>query len=414
MLFCDWLNVCQQFEVRDWPDYNGGLVVSVEGAAGLGRDRVIDRHTGEISEAWAISGSDDLEYSTAKFAQERGSFETSIMIRMVGGKLEVRGNPSAYGRLDNLFGVGLDDGIAIYNIILASLGLPTFTEGEEIMGAWNTSTKQYDKTYTGAQITRVDYTMNQAVGMGRVRDYNKWIAQQKLSRSSPDDEALERFACWNYSTVYSSTSKYWINTKHYDKGEALEEKTLPEYLKKLRKSAREGRIDKKEVRTLFKEAEDYLLKLAEWCAELGIVRSEWSLRNRWFKQHLGSGWWKPDLTDSELLEVVAVEREKITMRAVVYQQDNYDSLSASEYRALDQWKKGKPMKASQGGSIADSTFYRLRTAILEKTGHDIAARPLQSSGVSEFRPVYFQVRPLALCDAPVWYQRPSYPLQLAA
>lgn len=412
-MFCDWLNVWQQFSEAEFPDFNGGRVVSVDGACGLSREKVVDRDTGEITEAWAISGSDDIEYSTAKFSQHRGSFETTLMIRMVNGRLEVRGNPSAYGRLDNLFGVGLDDGIAIYNEVLAGLGLPVFTEGEE-MDQWLQNEQTWSKQYTGAHVTRADYTINQAVGMGRVRDYNRWIAQQKLSHSSPDDEALEKFARWDFATVYSSTSKYWINAKHYDKAEALEELTLPEYLKKLRKAARDGKISKSEVRTLYKEAEDYLGKLAEWCAELGVVRSEWSLRNRWFQQHTGAGWWKPCVTDSELLDVVAKERDKIAMRAIVYQEESYDSLSASEFRALDQWKKGKVLKASAGGTVPDRTFYRLRSGILEKTGYDIAARPLVNAGASEFRPIYFQVRPLALCDAPVWYQRPSFPLQLAA
>ncbi len=412
-MFCDWLNVWQQFDDANYPDFLGGRVVSIDGACGLSREKVLDRETGEISEAWALCGSDDIEYSTAKFTQHRGSFETTLLIRMVNGRLEVRGNPSAFGRLDNLFGVGLDDGIAIYNHVLEGLGLPTFTEGEE-HDVWLQKEQTWQKSYTGAHVTRADYTVNQSVGMGRVRDYNRWLAQQKLSHSSPDDETLERFARWDFATVYSSTSKYWINAKHYDKAEALEELTLPEYLKKLRKAARDGKIAKSEVRTLYKEAEDYLGKLAEWCAELGIVRSEWSIRNRWFQQHQGAGWWKPGVTESELLDVVAKEREKITMRAVVFQEDSYESLSASEFRALDQWKKGKVLKASAGGAIPDRTFYRLRSAILEKTGHDIAARPLQSAGVSEFRPVYFQVRPLALCDAPAWYQRPFLPLQLAA
>jgi hypothetical protein len=413
MFFCDWLNAWQQFPTGEYPDFLGGRVISIDGACDFSRRRVTDGETGEITDAWAVCGSDEIEYSTAKFGQHRGSFETTIMIRMVGGRLEVRGNPSAYGRLDNLFGVSLDDGMAIYNEILASIGLPIFTEGEE-RDIWMQREQTMMKDYTGAHITRADFTVNQAVGMGRVRDYNKWLAGQKLARSSPDDDALEKYARWNYATVYTSNSKYWINSKHYDKAEALEELTLPEYLKKLRNGVREGKIDKKEVRRLYLEAEDYLGKLAEWCAEIGVVRSEWSMRSRWFQQKKGAGWWKPHETESDLIDVVTQEREKIAMRAVVYQEESYESLSASEYKALDQWKKGSILKASHGGTIPDPTFYRLRSAIIKKTGHDIAARPMVKAQANEFRPIYFQVRPLSLADAPVWYQRPSYPMQLAA
>lgn len=413
MFFCDWLNIWQQFPVGKYPDFLGGRVISIDGHCEFARKSVLDSHTGDITEAWAVSGSDEVEYSTAKFGQHRGSFETTLMIRMINGRLEVRGNPSAYGRLDNLFGVSIDDAVLIYNSVLRRLGLPEFTQGE-VLDVWYQNEQTYRKDYTGAHITRVDLTVNQSVGMGRVRDYNKWLAGQKFSRTSPDDDDLAKFARWDFSTVYTSNSKYWINSKHYDKSEALQELTLPQYLKKLRASSREGRIPRSEVRSLYMEAEDYLGKLAEWCAEKGIVRSEWSMRSRWFQQHLGSGWWKPIETESGLIDVVTQEREKIAMRAVVHQEESFDSLTASEYRVLDLWKKGNVLRADQGGTVSVATYYRLRTSILKKTGYDIGARPLLTESCREFRPVYFQVRPLSLSDAPVWYQKPVYPDQLAA
>lgn len=413
MVFCDYLNVWQEFPDWQGGEWLGGRVISIEGACGFGRAQVIDHETGEIAAAWAVSGSDDVEYATAKFQEHTGSYETKIFIRMIGGKLEVRGNPSAVNRLDNVFGVGLDDGIAIYNEILSGLGLPEFSSGEE-QHLWLQKEGKYVKRYTGAHITRTDMTENNAVGMGNVRNYHKWLAQQKLYRSSPDDDALETFARWNYDSVYTSMSKFWINAKHYDKAAALEERTLPEYLKKLRDAVKAGKMERSEVRALYKEAEDYIGKLAEWCAEVGVSRSEWSFRNRWFVQQGGAGWWKPRDTETLLLDIVDKEKEKIAMRAIVYQMESFDSLSGPEYKALDRWKKGDELRASKGGSIPDRTFYRLRTGILEKTGHDIASRPLTTSAANDFRPVYFQVRPLSMADAPIWYQRPSYPERLAA
>lgn len=412
MFFCDYLNVSQQYPAGLYPDFLGGRMVSIDGACGLSRKRLTDSDTGEIKEAWAITVEDqadevDIEFSTPKFGEGRGSYETTLNIRMVDGKLEVRGNPSAFGRLDNLFGVGLDEGIAIYNGVLAGLGLPPFTEGVERLLDWDKDAQDYKREYTGACISRADMTVNQSVGMGRVRDYNRWLASQKVSRSSPNDADLQKFQQWDFGTVYTSTSKLWMLVKHYDKSAALEDVTLPNYMKKLRNAASVGRIQRDQVHALFKEAEDYLLKLAEWCAEVGIVRSEWSIKSRWFSQHSGSGFWKPGVCESNLIDMVTAEREKITMRAIVYQQDSYDSLSASEYRALDKWKKGVPLKASLGGDMPDPTFYRVRSAVLKKTGHDIASRPLVNQAKTDFRPVYFQVKPLSVSDAPIWYQRPS-------
>lgn len=411
MFFCDYLNVVQQHPAGVYPDFLGGRVVSIDGACGLSRRTVTDSETGEITEAWAITDADDdleIEYSTPKFGEGRGSYQTTLHIRMTGGKLEVRGNPSAFGRLDNVFGVSIDEGIAIYNGVLQGLGLPPFTEGVERILDWDKDTQSFKKEYSGACLTRVDLTVNQSVGMGRVRDYNRWLAGQKISRSSANDEDLKKFAQWDYATVYTSNSHLWLNAKHYDKAAALEEVTLPNYLKKLRKAVSAGRIRKSEVFSLYKEAEDYILKLAEWCAEMGVLRSEWSFKSRWFTQHNGLGFWKPGSCESSLFDAAMIEREKISMRAVVYQAENYESLTGSEYKALAIWKTGTPLKSSLGGDMPDRTFYRVRSSVLKKTGHDIAARPLVNQAKIEFRPVYFQVKPLSLADAPCWYQRPSF------
>lgn len=408
MKFCDRLHVWQEF--LDWKggDFLGGRVISIEGACGFGRAVVVHEETGEVGEAWAVSGSDDVEYSTAKYVRHGGSYETSIRIRMVNRKLEVLGNPSSWGRLDNVFGVGVDDGMAIYNEILRGLGLPEFSSGE-VVTQWLQNEQKHVTRYTGAHITHCDITENFAVGMGNVSAYHRWLLQQKMYRSAPGDEELEKFAQWNYSTVHTSSSAFWLNVKHYDKATALEERTLPEYMKKLREAARAGRIAKSEVRPLFQEAEDYIGKLAEWCAEVGMTRGEWSFRSRWFLQHEGSGWWRPGETEALLLEHVEREQEKIAMRAVVYQQESYLTLSAQAQGTWALWEKGHDVKSLK----PRNTFYRHRREILEKTGHDIAARPLRS-GVTDLRPVFFRVRPLSLADAPAWYVRPSCPELRAA
>lgn len=411
-MFCDWLNVWQQHE-GDWPDFLGGRVVSIEGACGLLRAPVLDRETGELAESWTLAGG-EIDYDVAKFEQHRGSFETTIMVRMVNGRLEVRGNPSSWGRLDNVFGVTLDEGVAIYNEILRGLGLPEFTEGETSIrvgaGAYNKVSGQWQEDYTGAHVTRVDMTQNCAVGMGNVKAFHKWLTQQKVYRSAPDDDQIEQFMRWDYSTVYLSESKFWVTAKFYDKARALTDVTLVQYLKKLKASAKEGRINTGDVWTLYKEAEDYLNGLACWCAEQGIARGEWSFRNRWFAQHQGLGFWKPGETEGAILDAAGQELDKIMKRAVVYQQDSYDALTDKEFRVLSDWKRGDDLLGL--GKLSKSAFYRFRTSIREKTGMDIASRPIHR--VSESRPVFFQVKPVTMRDAPLWYQRPSVPSLLTA
>lgn len=409
-MFCDYLNMWQQFDgVHD--DFFGGRVVSVEGAGKLVRMVAVD-DDGQCGELWGLSGDDcEIEYDVAKFAQHRGSFETSLRIRFVGGKLEVSGNPSAYGRLDNLFGLGLDAAVEVYNSVLRSLGLPEFTAGDSrlVHGGYSTSTEAWAKTYTGAHITRFDGTQNYAVGMGKTAMFHRWLAQQKIYRSAPGEVEIDQFAKWNWQTVYVSTSKFYINAKFYDKGDALTEVSLPQYFKKLKAAAKDGRISEREVRQLYSEAETYLNDLACWCAELGVTRGEWSLRSRYFTQHSGLGFWTPGATEAAISEVIGAEMEKVSARAVVYQVESFDSLSASEYKALDLWKKGENVRET----MKSTTFYRLRAAVREKTGYDIAARPNVTS-LRDARPVFFQVRALTLKDSPVWYQRPSAQALLAA
>lgn len=407
-MFCDWLNVWQQHD-PELPDFLGGRVVSLTGRVTLGGAIVIDKATGEEGDGLALFGDDlEIEYSTAKFVQHRGSFETNLHVRCVAGRVQVSGNPSSFGRLDNVFGLGLDECIEVYNQVLEQLGLPLFTEGE-VVKQWLQNEDRLQTTYSGAHITKCDLTENFAVGAGNVRTFNQWLLSQKVYRQAPADDRLEQFARWNYSTVYASESKFWLQMKAYDKAEAIQDVTLPQYIKKLREARKDGRLSVREVERLAKEATDYLELLAGWCAEVGMVRAEWSYRSRWFAQHEGAGFWKPGETEATLLDEAKAEVDKVFGRAVVHQQDADLGLSNAELGLLSRWKRGEPLK----DALPSSSFYRHRASILKKTGNDIAARPLVTSG-PQLRPVYFQVRPLSCSNAPAWYRAPQPCLRLAA
>jgi len=65
----DWLNVWQQFEPADYPDYIGGRFFSVEGCAHLQSSTAVDPFSGERIEGWLLAGAEEIEYQTARFAQ---------------------------------------------------------------------------------------------------------------------------------------------------------------------------------------------------------------------------------------------------------------------------------------------------------------------------------------------------------
>lgn len=405
--FVDWLNVRQKVSQVDYPDFNGGRVISVTAPSGSNASETIeveDRDTGEVITELTGFDSKWVDYELDKFADHRGSFETNLLIRLSGGVLEVRGNPSAYGRLDNLFGLSLDESISVYNRVLEGLNLPRLEVGEYFEIPYNNSNGEpcIDVHYTGAVITRCDLTMNLAVGVGNVRNFNKWIAQQKIYRSSMTDSDFDDFVKRDNKTAYLSTSKYHINAKVYDKGAAIEEVTIPGYSKKLTRAVREGRIDTKLRDFLYNEAEEYLNRLALWCAEQGVARIEYSFKSRWFQQskieNLGH---YNEETQGLLLELVEKEFAKIRERAIVHQVESFENLKPAEYTCLDRWKKGIDVREL----YSKSSFYRMKKIILDATGYDIGSVPSVGESRVEYRPVYFKINKLSVADAPSWYRK---------
>jgi hypothetical protein len=66
--------------------------------------------------------------------QHKGSFCDVVSISIRGSLLKVSGNPSRWGRLDNLFGLPtLDSCVSVFNTILAEIGLPQFTKCKGLM-----------------------------------------------------------------------------------------------------------------------------------------------------------------------------------------------------------------------------------------------------------------------------------------
>ena len=94
------------------------------------------------------------------------SYSTSLRVHCDGHRVYIEGNPSRFGRCENLFGFSsIDDCISVYNHVLRSLGLPPFTVGRFEFLQGKDGTKQR-KMYTGAVITHIDITKNHQVGMG--------------------------------------------------------------------------------------------------------------------------------------------------------------------------------------------------------------------------------------------------------
>ncbi|EGY3901384.1 phage/plasmid replication domain-containing protein, partial [Escherichia coli] len=75
--------------------------------------------------------------------QHKGSFCDVVSILIRGSLLRMTGNPSRWGRVDNLFGLtSVDACVCVFNSILLDLGLPLFTKCTRIFPS---QTKENDR-----------------------------------------------------------------------------------------------------------------------------------------------------------------------------------------------------------------------------------------------------------------------------
>ena len=116
--FIDWLSISQAHPVGSLPLAGSEFIVNTS------------IQTGEI-----VSQS-------GRGYEHGGSFETGLHVRCDGTFVSVSGNPSAFCRPDNLFGVStMREAVQVYNGVLESLGLPPFknlTENDKNSGRGST------------------------------------------------------------------------------------------------------------------------------------------------------------------------------------------------------------------------------------------------------------------------------------
>jgi hypothetical protein len=135
----------------------------------------VDLQTGETKETPYIT-----------HLQHEGSYSSSLTVRCDGSTVEVYGNPSRYGRMDNLFGYrSIDECFDFYNSILEKLGLPPFTKCTEYLFFQGKEGSRASKTSDGALISHIDVTRNWSVGSGNERAYLKALSSQSIGRSVP-------------------------------------------------------------------------------------------------------------------------------------------------------------------------------------------------------------------------------------
>ena len=206
----------------------------------------VDLHTGETSN----------EVRTSKTTVQ-ASHSTSLRVSCDGHTVTVEGNPSRFGRIENLVGLTcMEDCVAVYNQVLLRLGLPPFTTGHFEFLQGKDGEKQR-KFYSGAIIKHVDVTKNHCVGYKNERPFLRAVAT--LSLPNGKHPFLYPNGCTvDFSTTRSTGGSSWDYTKIYVKAAELIEH------------------EKKNLKNATPEDEKYYRDLVEHCAFSGIVREEHS------------------------------------------------------------------------------------------------------------------------------------------
>ncbi len=204
---------------------------------------------------------EDLNYETISSKQHKGSYNTSIQVRCDGSRVSIQGNPSKFGRLDNLFGYQtIDECVELFNAILACYDLPPFTKA-----TYYKPMQSGGFIHDGAIITNVDLTRNHMVGcdanvLPALRAMSSHTSGRKIPHLYPNGQTVD----WIYENSKSKGSGY-LYSKLYGKAHEME----------LHKTKYE----------ITEEEQDYLNKLHKYVKDAGCIREEHSLKSRYLKRH---------------------------------------------------------------------------------------------------------------------------------
>ncbi|EAA7480119.1 Replication-associated protein G2P [Salmonella enterica subsp. enterica serovar Irumu] len=325
--------------------------------------------------------------------QHRGSFCDVVSISIRGSVLRMSGNPSRWGRLDNLFGLPtVDSCVMVFNQILSDLQLPLFTKCTKLMFNQSKENEKATIVSDGALIKELHITSNKSVGEGNEDDYISGLSTQPYRNSVPRLHTNGKSVDWlskkgNVNLIYPTV---------YNKANEIELHTLAKIKNKFTENSKEY---------------NYITDVIKYCRCNGIVRFEQKLKSR-FLQKQSLGYW--GLSDYSALNKLHLDflalDEKLSVNAMDFETIS-EHLVSSGVVETTRAANTTAMYAIQWfhGHVFDFNKKQVQThrARLRKIGIDIA----QKCNVSKFSPVVVkQSREIKVADCiiPSWYIKPSH------
>jgi hypothetical protein len=373
--FIDKLNVTQDY-------LQEGQKLKLVGKEGFYR---FDLETGESTREAFVS---DLKLE--------GSFSSSVMVKCNGYRISVYGNPSRWGRMDNLFGLdNFEDCISVYNKILNGLGLPSFTKCTNFFFRTAQNGGKNQKIYNGAIFKHIDFTRNLSVGEGNERPFLKALSAHSINRSvSPYLYPNEHTVEWYGKNIQKNGSTY-------------------RYVKVYTKTADLLRHQKKHTKGGSFDDMQYYHDLIQYTAKSGVVREEHSFKREYLHRHdlCAYGLVKENQFNEEL-QVITEIRNRLEVSKMQYETiadqllekeicKSRQSANATQMAYL-MWLHG------EHSGVGKSQF-KVHKARLLQVGIDISQKldisrvPLRLKSCD-----IIEVKPL---DMPSWYRAPVVPKQ---
>lgn len=324
--------------------------------------------------------------------RHKGSYCDEVSIKISGSVIRMEGNPSRWGKVENLIGFkAIDSCVACFNNILASLKLPTFTRCTEIFHGQSKDGKKVHTFSNGAIIKRLDITTNKSVGQGNEKTFIKALSQMRYRNSIGRLHTNCCTADWlsekgNANLIYPS-----CYIKH-------EELKVHSYDKIKNKFGEES------------EQFQYYKKVYDYCKEHGVVRFEQKLKSRYLQREGLCYWGLSDFTKLEKLQEEFINmHQKLSVSKIELETIAEQLVSRG---VVDTLRKANntafyAMKWASGQDLGISTRqFKEHRARLRKIGIDIA-NPCDIDKFQAVRVVSCEqifVRPF---KAPDFYQYPT-------
>lgn len=366
LMFFDWLSIEQDF----------GYQLPIIG------DVAYQRIFIETGEASALS---------QPAYRHQGSFCDSVLIKISGSVLKMSGNPSRWGRLENLFGLcNVDSCVDVYNRILTDLNLPSFTKCSKLFFRQSTDSK-VESFSNGAIIKELHITSNRMVGFNNVNDYLAGLSTLNYRYSVPRLHSNGQSVDW----LSKNGNAHLIYPTVYNKSNELELHSLT----KIKNKFGENSIEFK-----------YLTDVIEYCKTNGVVRFEQKLKSRFLKRENLHFWGLSDYTRlNELHNEFLNLDKKLSVNAMDFEtisEQLFSSGVVETTRSANttamyaiQWMHGQTFDFRK-------SQIQIHRARLRKIGIDIAQR----CNLSKFSPISVrEIRKVEIADCPIpdWYKMPE-------